>query len=153
MKITVRRSDQDAFDLELGTVRVTLTGGELKVLADQVTSALEDGALSPLEVFRRLTDQIKAADDLGIQALIRRVDEDDVLVLLKMGERDADLCAKLYGNLSDRSRKMFREDLAFKFKEGISKAQASLALARIGRAIGALRAEGLLVAGNGKGGT
>ena len=60
-------------------------------------------------------------------------DNGDVLVLLKAAENDRALQEILYANMSPRSRKIFAEDLAYKYKDGVPGAEIGAAIARLVR--------------------
>ena len=72
----------------------------------------------------------------------RIADHGDVLVLLKTAEGDGELLGKLYGNMSERSRKMCEEDLDFKFKESFPDADAEMAIGRLSEAANELEKRG-----------
>jgi flagellar motor switch protein FliG len=74
------------------------------------------------------------SDDIGIQKLLGIAAHVDVLVLLKAAEADGELLAKLYGNMSERSRKMFEEDLEYRFKDPIPEADVVKAIGRLAEA-------------------
>ena len=74
------------------------------------------------------------SDDIGIQNLLGIAAHVDVLVLLKAAEADGELLAKLYGNMSERSRKMFEEDLEYRFKDPIPEADVVKAIGRLAEA-------------------
>ena len=63
--------------------------------------------------------KLKDAEDSGIQALLRSVGHDDILVLLHFSENDEALKEKLYRNMGKNSMKMYAEDLLFQFQEGV----------------------------------
>ena len=143
MSISVRKTGADTFTVTLGHATTTVDGHGLKSLLLQITQVLMPGSnlgASPRDVVARL----KKANDVGVQALIRAVDHDDVLVLLKIGENDRDLTQKLYDNMSERMRKMCVEDMLFKFKEGIEDDLIGTAMGRIGRKAADLEVAGTL---------
>ncbi len=141
MKISARRDSGGRFTVAFDDLRITLDDAEVRLLLAKLKEVA--GSIPPAESHRRLVAQIKAANDPGIQALLRTAAEDDLLVLLKLGERDIGLRAKLYGNMSPRARAMFQEDLAFKFKDGVPKGQLALSLARLHRTLAALGRDGV----------
>ena len=63
--------------------------------------------------------KLKDAEDSGIQALLRSVGHEDILVLLHFSEKDEVLKEKLYRNMGGNSKKMYAEDLLFQFNEGV----------------------------------
>ena len=64
-------------------------------------------------------NKLKDAEDSGIQALLRSVGHNDILVLLHSSEKDDALKDKLYRNMGENSIKMYAEDLLFRFSEGV----------------------------------
>ncbi len=148
MKITVTKADDDAFELVFGDTEIALDGAQLKSLLIEITGVLSAGGGAATDIEKRTRAfilRIKNADDLGIQKLIAATDHEDVLVLLKTGEDDEALLEKFYGNMSERSRKIFAEDLIYKFKEGVSSAAAGAAVHRLARTVAELEEEGSLV--------
>ena len=62
-------------------------------------------------------------------------------MLLKSAEDNRELLAKLYGNMSERSRKMCEEDLEYRFKESIPDADVEKAIGRLAEAANELEKE------------
>ena len=99
----------------------------------------EDG----LSICRRL----RAANDTGIQALLRSAAHDDILVLLHSSEQDAALKEKLYSNMSGNSIKMYVEDLLFEFREGVPGYRFDSAMLRLIDTVEAMTRAGTLTIG------
>ena len=141
MEITVRKAAEEIYVLTFGDVEVVLDGGGLETLLKRVGEVV-GAAGDRLPGFLR---HLKTANDVGVQRLLLMCDHDDILVLLKMVETDAALLNKLYGNMSERSHKMCAEDMAYRFKEGVSPAEVAAALAHVMAAARQLEDEGALV--------
>ncbi|MCW9003127.1 MAG: hypothetical protein OQJ87_10455 [Rhodospirillales bacterium] len=147
MKIVVKRVAPDVYSMSFDDVEVALDSAEVKTLLLQITQVLAppgksaQGGEGEMKTFMR---HLRSANDPGIQALLRQITHDDALVLLKLGESDEALLQKLYGNMSENARKLFEEDLSYKFKEGVPEGQAAPAMKRVKVVAEKLRAERLL---------
>lgn len=147
MKISVGKTPQGAITLAFDDTRVSLSLAETKVLLLELTRVLLPQATvapNPTAKAEQLVAQIKAAKDLGIQKLLRVADHDDLLVLLKFGEKDPGLTTKIYGNMTAKSRQIYAEDLAYRFKEGVPEDLLGKATARLAAAVRDLESEGTL---------
>lgn len=147
MKISVGKTPQGAITLAFDETRVSLSLGETKVLLLELTRVLlPQAAVAPNPAVKagQLTARIKAANDLGIQKLLRVAEHDDLLVLLKFGEKDSGLIAKIYGNMTEKSRKIYAEDLAYRFKEGVPEDLLGKASSRLAAAVRDLENDGVL---------
>lgn len=134
MKITVTKSDKGDISIAFDDKRITLNGAETKTLLLELTKVLIPEAAMAKSAEKRAEDlvrKIKAANDIGIQKLLRIAEHDDLLVLLKHGEADTALTSKIYGNMTEKSRKIFAEDLAYQFKEAVSDETLGKAIGRI----------------------
>ena len=54
-------------------------------------------------------------------------------MLLKAAENNRALLDKLYANMSERSRKIFAEDLAYKYEDGVPGSEVGAAIGRLVR--------------------
>ena len=147
MKISVGKTPEGAIMLAFDGTKVTLNMAETKVLLLELTRVLlpqASVAPNPTAKAEQLAARIKAANDLGIQKLLRVADHDDLLVLLKFGEQDQALAAKIYGNMTAKSRQIYAEDLAYRFKEGLPEDLLGKATARLATAVRNLETEGTL---------
>ena len=88
--------------------------------------------------------QLKGAEDAGIQALLRSAIHDDILVLLHSSENDKALKEKLYGNMGEKSVRMYTEDLLFKFPEGVPDYLLDEAMTRLTKTAESLAQDGAL---------
>ena len=132
MKISARRSDDGTFTLKFDQTEVALSAQDLKSLLMQVTRLLTPDAMkadaSAVESAAKLADTLKGATDLEIQAFIQAAGEDDMLVLLKLGEQDEALLAKLHANMTGNMRTLFEEDMGFKYGDGLPDGPAKSAI-------------------------
>ena len=148
MDIIVTKTGDDAYTVSIGDTEVVLGGNDLKRLLREGVKHLaptpaEEANLEGLEEkTARFISLIKAADDIKIQKLLGIAAPGDVLVLLKAAEADGELLGKLYGNMSERSRKMCEEDLDFKFKESVPDADLEAAIGRLSEAANELEIQG-----------
>ena len=147
MKITVKKAAPDVFELTLGDTGVALEGDDLKDLLLQITRVLIPAPRAAEDAKERARDfmrRIKNANDLGIQKLLRLIDPDDVLVLLKIAENNPAVRDKFHRNMSERSQKIFAEDLAYRFKDKVPASVADAAIGRLSAAVAGLEEEGAL---------
>ena len=145
MDITVTKTGDDAYTVTIGDSEVVLDGNDLKRLLREgakylAPSPVKEASLE--EKTARFVHRIKAADDISIQKLLGIAAHGDVLVLLKAAEADGELLGKLYGNMSERSRKMCEEDLDFKFKDSVPDADLETAIGRLSEAANELEKQG-----------
>lgn len=146
MKISARRSDDGTFTLKFDQTDVALSTADLKTLLMQVTRLLTPDAMkadaSAVESAAKLAATLKGATDIEIQAFIQAAGEDDILVLLKLGEEDEALLGKLYGNMTENMRRLFEEDMGFKYGDGIPDGPAKTAIREMQATIRKLAADG-----------
>lgn len=150
MKISVEKAPQGSVTLAFDDTRITLTAAQTKTLLLELTRALVPGpavAVTAQKLAERVADMVKAGGDIGIQRLLRVADHDDLLVLLKWGEGDAKLLARIYGNMTEKSRRIYAEDLAYRFKEGVPEELLGRAANRLAVAVRDLEEEGAFSAG------
>lgn len=120
MKVSITQTAPDEYVLSLDETQITATNDGLRELLKVVSGVLIPTPPKPvIDPARRFVDQIKAADDTAVQMLIRTA------------ENDEPLSNKIYGNMSERSRKIFAEDLTYKFKEQVTATQVSVAVDRL----------------------
>jgi hypothetical protein len=134
MKIVVKQAAPDVFSLTFEDTEIPLEGRDLKNLLLQVTKVLAPGGATvknPEDKAKEFVRHIKTANDIGIQKFLMTADQGDILVFLKVTEDDQAIKDKLYGNMSDRLGKILAEDIAYKFKDGVSTGQASASTGRL----------------------
>lgn len=145
MKISAQRSPQ-GFTLSFNDTHVTLSANDIKQLLLEVLKVMGSGqqTVSAESVFDRIVEQLKTANDVGMQRLIVSAEEDHILIMLKSGEDDEDFTTRFYANMSERMQTMFKEDLEFKFSEGVPHPKLAEAMDAITVLIGRLQNEGAL---------
>ena len=147
MRILIRQSGPDVFVLHFDETEIALNRNEVKLLLLELTKTLlPDGAVTagPRERALAFMQRIVKADDVGVQRLLGSAAHEDLLILLKLGEEDEALTKKLYDNMSQRSRKIFAEDLTFRFSEGVPERQIATAISSLTRIARRLEDEGSL---------
>lgn len=147
MRIAVKKTENGDIAIAFDDKQVTLNGAETKTLLLELTKVLIPEAAMAKSAEKRAEDlvgKIKSANDIGIQKLLRMAEHDDLLVLLKHGEADPALTSKIYGNMTEKSRKIFAEDLAYQFKEAVSDEALGKAVGRIAVTARELEDEGSL---------
>jgi len=147
MQTSIRKTGKNAYLLNLGEAELTLDGQALKNLLLQITRILlpqEKLGVKPEDEARELAKTITAAEDIGIQKLLLTAEQEDILVLLKTAEDDAAFQEKVYGNMSEKARKVFTEDVAFKYGELLSKTEIRDAVGRLKLVMKRLTDEGTL---------
>ncbi len=138
MEVSVTKLAPESYRLRLGDTEIDVAETDLKILLLQVTKLLAPGGgfeKSAEEQTREFMDAIGAADDVAIQKFLLLADNGDILVLLKAAENDRALLEKLYANMSERARKIFAEDLAYKYNEGVSSSEVGAAIGRLMRVV------------------
>jgi flagellar motor switch protein FliG len=148
MKISVKKAAPDVYALSLDDTELALDGADIKTLLLEITRILapaEEVARTAKDRVRDFLRHIKNANDVGLQKFLLVADHDDVLVLLKAAEDDKALSRKFYSNMSERSRKIFIEDLAYKFRQEVSGSQIAAAISRLIGVAKELEDEGTLV--------
>ena len=118
MKVYVTRASENTYEIVFGDQSVSVSINDLKLLLLEVTRVLApSGGIKKSNKVQAsdLIDRLKLADDVSVQKFIVAMGEDDILIFLKYAEEDAVLLKKLYDNMSERSRKMHAEDIAYKF--------------------------------------
>lgn len=142
MKIHVHKLGADTFSLAFGGTEVALSGGDLKALLLEIMKVIKPGAqpaVDPGETASELARAVKGASDVGVQSFLRTAQEDDLLVLLKVCETDQALLDKVYGNMTERWRTLYQEDLSYKFTdEPLGEDAATAALGRLVEVSGTL---------------
>lgn len=148
MKISVKKAAPDVYALSLDDTELALDGADIKTLLREITRILAPAdhvAKSAQDRAKDFLRHIKNANDVGLQKFLLVADHDDVLVLLKVAENNKALLRKFYANMSERSRKIFIEDLAYKFREGATGSQTTASIGRLMGVAKELEAEGTLV--------
>ena len=148
MKISVKKAAPDVYALSLEDAEVALDGADLKTLLVEITRILapsSDVGKTAADRARDFLRHIKNANDVGLQKFLLAADHDDVLVLLKVVEDDKALVRKFHSNMSERSRKIFIEDLTYTFREEVRDPRITAAINRLVGIAKALEGDGTLV--------
>jgi hypothetical protein len=150
MKINVARAPHGRVALAFDDTRVILDTRQTKALLLELTRVLipvPPVAATAHRLADRLANKIKAADDRAIRKLLGAAEGDDLLALLKWGESDALLLARIYGNMTEQSRTTLAEDVASRFGDGVPEAFLGKAANRLAVTVRALEEEGAFAAG------
>jgi len=145
MKITVSENEPGKYHVVFDNAEFVLDARDIKELLVQITGILAPSseAARQAEAHRKtFMARLTAAGDVGMQAFIQTADHDDMVVLLKITENNEELRKKLFANMSDTSRKIFLEDLEFKFRDEISDSIIRAAVDRLERVVEDLEADG-----------
>ncbi len=145
MKINVYEDGKGTYAISFDGDEVKLDTRDLKELLMQTTEVL-----APTAAVSRKADadqrvfmaRLSAADDVGVQALIQTAGHDDIVVLLKMSELDHELRDKLIHNMSDTNRKIFLEDVDYKFQQDAVESLVRAAFVRLQRVVEELEDDG-----------
>ena len=141
MQVQALKDENGDFLLSFDDTIITLDSGNLKRLLIEIVQAYastgESAKFSPVDLLNRL----KQADDVSIQTLIQTADNEDIVALVKISEKDEELRKKLFSNMSANSKKTLEEEVEFKFKDGTKDDQVNPALLRLTITCNALRKE------------
>lgn len=146
MTISVRRLENDKFHLSVNGNDVVLDGPEYRSLVTDMTALLRrpDGRGSDNET-REFLFNIRRGSDAGIQALLLVADHDDVVALLKASEMDEKAHNKLLANMGETSRKIFVEDVSFRYANGIPDGELNNAIHRLSATVREIEKDGMSV--------
>jgi hypothetical protein len=141
MQVQALKDENGDFLLSFDDTMVTLDSSNLKRLLVEIIQAYAStggsAKFSPVDLFNRL----KQADDVSIQTLIQIADNDDIVALVKVSEKDEELRKKLFSNMSANSKKTLEEEVEFKFKDSTKDDQVNAALLRVTMTCNTLRKE------------
>ena len=144
MRIDLSNRGDGTFELSLDDARYLLDGQELKSLLLQITQIMAPGSEVARDATmrnRRFLERLKVGEDVDLQTFILAADHEDVVVLLKASEDEAEVRDKLLKTMSDNLRKIFLEDVDFRFKDDVPAVQVASALDRLSRLADELREE------------
>lgn len=146
MSISVRRLENDKFHLSINGNDVVLDGPAYRSLVADMTALLRkpDGRGSDDET-REFLLNIRRGSDVGIQALLLVADQEDVVALLKASEKDEKAQTKLLANMGETSRKIFVEDVNFRYANGIPDGELNNAIHRLSATVREIEKDGVLV--------
>ena len=141
MQVQALKDENGNFLLSFDDTMVTLDSSNLKRLLVEIIQAYSSKGVSsrfnPAEFFERL----KRADDVSIQTLIQSSEQDDMIALVKVSEKDKELRKKLFDKMSDNSRKNFEEEVEFRYKDEAKEEQINAALLRLTMTCNTLKKE------------
>ena len=145
MDISVNQDNDKNFELVFDKTTIPISNREMERLHYQLSNILRPTTVQEKKTrHQAFLDKLKFAEDSGIQALLRTVAHDDILVLLHASERDMMLKKKLYGNMSENSMNIYEEDLVFQFREGLPDYRLDEAMTRLLKTAERLAQEGNL---------
>lgn len=146
MGISVRRMENDKFHLSINGNDIVLNGPEYRSLVADMTAILRkpDGRGSDDET-REFLFNIRRGSDVGIQALLLVADHEDVVALLKASEQDEKAQKKLLVNMGETSRKIFVEDVTFRYANGVPDGEINNAIHRLSATVREIEKDGLSI--------
>lgn len=140
---TVEKCGAGSYVLTIGDNRIDMDGADMRALLEEIASAIAvDVSTGPGPVTRAFLDRLRSARDVGVQALLHVAAHEDVVALMKAAEEDTRALDKLHANMSGNARKMFEEDVAFRFREGVPGSVIDAAIRRLEQAVRTLENEG-----------
>ena len=143
MSVSVRSLENGQFHLSIHGHDVILDAPAYRTLVEDMAALLErpDGLGSDGETQDFLFN-VRRGNDVGIQALLRVAAHDDILALLKASEKDGKAYKKLFANMGDTSRKIFQEDLVFRYAKGVPSGEINSAIHRLSATVREIEKEG-----------
>lgn len=148
MKINVCEDGKGIYSVSFDDEEVKLDARDLKELLIQASEVLSPtpAVSKRAEADRRVfMARLSGADDVGMQAFIQTAGHDDIVVLLKVSEDDSELREKLIRNMSETNRKIFLEDVDFKFQQDAVDTMVRAAFVRLERVVEELEADGMVL--------
>lgn len=143
MSISVRKLENEKFRLTINGHEVILDGPAYRALVEDMAALLDkpDGLGSDDET-RKFLLNIRRGSDVGVQALLRVAEHEDVLALLKASEKDERAHKKLFANMGETSRKIFVEDVSFRYANGVPAGEINNAIHRLCTTVREIEKEG-----------
>ncbi len=144
MRIHVSKDNSGTFVISFDELMITLSGKDLKILLLEIMQAFGSSGRDAIKQtnFDRFFARVKEADDVSLQTFIQVAQHDDMVILVKLAERDDAVRQRLFHNMSPNNRKIFQEDAEFRFKENVPSDHADLALLRLTQVCDTLRDDG-----------
>ena len=149
MAVEIKQLSDDEIEITVDGASVSMDAEAAGRLAEQLALLLNSGS-AVYESDRTISflRGLGTANDVGIQNLLRAADDDDVVVLLKLTENKPAVTRKLYDNMTERSAKIYAEDLQSKFQDALPEtAAAAKALDRLIKIASELASDGTLTFG------
>ena len=147
MKISVKQTKNGVFSLTLDDAVATLDMGQMKKLLLECVQAMAPGAVNMVDPdvqAAHLAEKLKTANPPGLQKLIMSASEDDILMVLKSCEEDTQFLDWIFQNMSERKQTMFKEDMDFKFHDGVPGDDLADAVENLNELASRLKSEGSL---------
>lgn len=144
MRIHVSKDKSGTFVISFDETMVTLSGKDLKILLLEIMQAFGSTGQDAIREtsYERFFARVKEADDVSLQTFIQVAAHDDLVILVKLAEKDDSVRDKLFHNMSDNNRKIFLEDAEYRFQESVPADQVDLALLRLTQVCDTLHDEG-----------
>jgi flagellar motor switch protein FliG len=144
MRIQVSKDKTGTFVISFDDQMITLSGKDLKILLLEIMQAFGSTGRDAIKQtsYERFFARVKEADDVSLQTFIQVAQHDDMVILVKLAEKDGAVQDKLFHNMSPNNRKIFQEDAEFRFKEEVPPDHADLALLRLTQVCDSLREDG-----------
>lgn len=146
--VDVQKISDDAYEIVNDDQRLALNARDLARLESLLAEILQpEIRVDRVHKYQEFLSHLGAANNAGIQALLRTATHEDILVLLHSSENDIQLKKKLYGNMSENSVKIYVEDILFQFREGIPALRFDEAMLRLIATVETLVKDGALKMG------
>ena len=148
MKISVKQTKNGVFSLTFDDAIITLDMGQMKKLLLESVQAMAPGAVNtvdPVVQAAHLAEKLKTANPPGLQKLIMSASEDDILIVLKSCEEDREFLDWIFQNMSERKQTMFKEDMEFRFHDGVPDDDLADAVENLNELVSRFKSEGSLV--------
>ncbi len=148
MKISVTKTAENTYDIVAGDQSISLSINDLKLLLlESVRVLAPSGGIKKGNKVQvdDLINRLKLADDVSVQKFIVAMGEDDILIFLKYAEEDSVLLEKFYSNMSERSKKIQAENIAYQFQNGIPASQLDETFARLLKMAQKMKEDGSLI--------
>ncbi len=144
MRIHVSKDTGGTFVIAFDETMVTLSGKDLKILLLEIMQAFGSTGQDAIKEtsYEQFFARVKETDDVSLQTFIQVAAHDDLVILVKLAERDETVLQKLFHNMSDNNRKIFQEDAEYRYQENVPADHADLALIRLTQVCDTLRDDG-----------
>lgn len=116
MDVSAKRGRDGAYQLELGSVTLTLPENVIEALYDVVDQRLNQSPSDEvaqldkkLKTYRALATKISEVDDRVVQRFAPQLSPEQLVTLVRLAEGDT-LKNKVLNNLSKQNRRQFEED-------------------------------------------
>ncbi|MEK9753113.1 MAG: hypothetical protein VW338_07890 [Rhodospirillaceae bacterium] len=109
MRVHVSKDKTGTFAISFDDQMVTLSGKDLKILLLEIMQAFGTTGRDAIKQtsYERFFARVKEADDISLQTFIQVAQHDDMVILIKLAEKDAVVQDTLFHNMSSSNRKIF----------------------------------------------